>query len=597
MSATASDDVARRARLRAITFGRLLAHLLFGLYLVTLGPDLVDPAGQTLLRAAAVVHLSVNALALLTPEHPRALRAAIETTTIVDAAMIAVLVAVTGGVVSPFIWLVLAEAVAVTLVFGWGGGLRAAIMLTLAVLWIHSVTPPVLAETIDVVAERDTSLAMALSADHQVIWLLVGLGAVTALVGCLSAVAERDLRGWLSDLTMLRQVTRDLDPRLGIDRVCDAMATTMVKNFGYRGAVVWLMQDVRLRPVSQAGRAGVDAVAEGAELSPAVTPMADAVERREPTLVRRTDLRPGALQRVHGPNAPLVLLPLRAEGRLLAVISAEVGRSLLAGPALRGADLRRLGLLADEASLLLDNTRLQADLKALATTDGLTGLPNHRFLQQRLGEEVARLDRNAADGDDRPLSVALFDLDFFKKINDTYGHPTGDAVLVAVSRAADGLLRASDVVCRYGGEEFALVLVDTGADEAVQACQRLGEAIRSLRVRAEDGRDLGTITASFGVATTVGPAMDRAELIAGADRALYAAKHAGRNRVVHLDDIEDPAERNARDDDRDDRDDREAHRDSERRIDLPRAGAAGRANERTAPRHEAGAPNSTSVGP
>ena len=540
MSATGSDDVARRARLRAITFGRLLAHLLFVLYLVTLGSDLVDPTGQRLLSAFAIAHLAVNALALLTPARSGALSVATEVTTLVDAAVIAVLVAVTGGIVSPLTWLVIAEAVAVTLIFGWDGGLRAAAMLTIAVLWVQSASPPALPEAIASIVDRDGSLAMALLPDLRVVWLLLGLWAVTALVAFLSGVTERDLRRWLMDLTMLRQVTHELDPRLGVDRVCDALARTMVNRLGYRGAVVWLMKDVRLQPVSQSGRGRVDAVAEGAELATTVPPLAEAVARTEPTLVRRTDLRPGALQRAHGPNAPLVLLPLRVEDGLLAVISAEVRRPLLGGPSLRGADLRRLGLLADEASLLLDNARLQAELRALATTDGLTGLPNHRYLQQRLGEEVARVARKADEGEAQELSVALFDLDFFKAVNDTYGHPTGDAVLIAVSRAADGLLRTSDVVCRYGGEEFALVLPDTDAEEALNVCGRLGDAIRALRITAEDGRDIGPVTASFGVATTVGPELDRSALIAGADQALYAAKHAGRDQAMHLADLDDP---------------------------------------------------------
>ncbi|MEX2504878.1 MAG: sensor domain-containing diguanylate cyclase [Egicoccus sp.] len=539
MSATASDESARRARLRAVTAGRLLTNLLLVGYLATIGMDLVDPAGAGLLRAVAALHLTINGLALLTPRRPGVLAFATEATVLADAAAIAVLVAMTGGIVSPMVWLVLADAVAVTLVFGLGGGVRAAAMLTLALVWVHSVTPTTLPETVDTLAGRDGSLALALSPDLRVVWLGLGLWAVTALVGFLNGVAERDLRSWLTDLTMLRQVTRELDPRLGVDRVCETLATTMVDRLGYRGAVVWLMRDVRLQPVAQAGRGGADAVGESAELSTVVAPVADAVQREGETLVRRTDPRPGPLQRVHGPSAPLVLLPLRAEGRLLAVVSAEVARPLIGGPTLRGSDLRRLRLLADEASLLLDNARLQAELRALATTDGLTGLPNHRVLQQRLGEEVARVERAAAVGEQRPLSVALFDLDFFKKVNDTYGHPTGDAVLIAVSRAADGLLRTNDVVCRYGGEEFALVFVDADADDAIQACGRLRQAVSALRITSEDGRDLGTITASFGVATTRGPGLDRPALIAAADEALYAAKRAGRNQVMHIDDVEE----------------------------------------------------------
>ncbi|MFA9429735.1 diguanylate cyclase [Egicoccus sp. AB-alg2] len=542
MSATASDDVTRGARLRAVTVGRLLALAVFALYLATLGRDLVDPAGASLLVAVAVGHLVVNAVSLIASQRRDALPAVIELTALMDAAAIAVVLAVTGGIASPLAWLVLAEAVAVTLVFGWGGGVRIAAVLSIALLWVRSVDPPTLPQAVDAVRPVDGSLALALDPDLRAVWLLLGLWAVTGLVGVLNGVTERDLRRWLTDLTMLRQVTRQLDPRRGVDRVCEALATTMVDQLDYRGAVVWLTHEGRLKPVAQAGHGGGDAVEEAALLSPSEHPIATAVERDTPTLVKRNDVRPGVLQRAHGPDAPLALLPLRIDGRLLAVISAEVNKPLLGAPSLRGGDLRRLSLLADEASLLLDNARLQADLRSMATTDGLTGLPNHRYLQQRLTAELSRVSRSSDLGEQRVLSVALFDLDFFKRINDTYGHPTGDAVLVGVSRRAQDLLRTSDVVCRYGGEEFAVILVDTSAPEARRACERLGDAIRALEFESEDGRDLGTVTASFGIATTVGTALDRAELIAGADRALYAAKRAGRDRVVHLEDLDEDDE-------------------------------------------------------
>ncbi|GGI06043.1 GGDEF domain-containing protein [Egicoccus halophilus] len=538
MTITASDDHARRARLHAITVGRLVVAAGLALYLATLGHDLVDPAGRELLAIAAIAHLSLNALVLVTVR-PGSLRLATEITTVVDAAAIAIVVAVTGGVASPLAWLFLLEAVAVTLVFGWGGGVRAAVVLALGVLWVNAVPPPALPQAVDATQPLDPSLALALDPTLRTAWLLIGLLGVTGLVGVLSDLAERDLRRWLDDLNMLREVTRELDPRRGMDRVCEALAATMVEQLDYRGAVVWVMRDLRLHAVATAGAAGLGDLELAVPLSPATQPVLYCAETGAPALLRRSDARPETLQRAHGAEAPLVLLPLFADSRLLALISAEVPRPVLRRPSLRGADIRRLQMVAEEAALLLDNARLQSDLRELATTDGLTGLPNHRYLQQRLGEEVARVTRNAEEGELGPLSVALFDLDHFKAINDSYGHPTGDAVLVAVSRAADDLLRSSDVVCRYGGEEFALVLVDTGADEAVRACQRLAERIRSLRLQAEDGRELGTITASFGVATTLGGALDRPQLIAGADRALYAAKRAGRDRVVHLDRLDE----------------------------------------------------------
>jgi diguanylate cyclase (GGDEF)-like protein len=368
--------------------------------------------------------------------------------------------------------------------------------------------------------------------------LIGGLWAVTALVAALSGVTERELRRWLDDLALLRDVTRHLDPRQGVDQLCHALAATLTDAMGYVGAVVWLTDrgsETRLYACSTSGRVGEGTLAE--ELSTSDTPIHRALQEGRPLPIRRADPRAETLTRAHGDHAPLVVVPLHLEDRYLGAVTAQVPGTVAGPPRVNGRDLRRLHLLADEATLLLANAKLQAELRDLATTDALTGLPNHRFLQQRLGEEVERVARRASRGEERPLSFALFDLDHFKGVNDTYGHPTGDAVLQAVARTAAGVLRTSDVVCRYGGEEFAVVLVDTTGPEAVRACERIAEALRGLALRSEDGEPIGRVSASFGIATTVGIGLDRPGLIAAADRALYVAKREGRDRIRHADDL------------------------------------------------------------
>lgn len=166
-------------------------------------------------------------------------------------------------------------------------------------------------------------------------------------------------------------------------------------------------------------------------------------------------------------------------------------------------------------------------VRELAVTDDLTGLRNRRHAQHRLEEEAARAVRTG-----HPLSVALFDLDHFKQVNDRFGHAAGDAVLRAVAAAALRVCRVSDVVARFGGEEFLLVLPETGADGAATIAERLRRALEAMRV-AHEGREVA-VTASFGLATAVpGPGgIDTGALIKAADRALYRAKAEGRNRVV-----------------------------------------------------------------
>jgi diguanylate cyclase (GGDEF)-like protein len=546
MPATSSDVRALWARLRAVTVGRLVAVAAISLTLGTVGTSLVDPAGAPLLVAAGVTHVVLNLVVLVLPPSPTGQRVALEATTIVDAVVIGVVLVATGGVASPFTPLLYAEAVALTLVFGLWTGVRSASLLSLAMFWALAASPKALSDTVvGAAADRDPALAAVLVPETRAWLVLAGLWGLTVLVAALSGVTERDLRRWLDDLALLRDVTHDLDPRQGVGRVCRALADTLTGPMGYRGAVVWLADrddEGPLHACSAAGRLAGSVVdgtdgSSSEQLLRSDAPVDRALVKGRPLPVRRADPRADALARAHGAGAPLVIVPLRLEGRLLGVVSAEVAAGFTGPPQVNGRDVRRLHLLADEATLLLANATLQAELRDLAVTDALTGLPNHGFLQQRLGEEIERVTRRAARGEQRPLSLAMFDLDHFKDINDHYGHLTGDAVLRAVARTAAGVLRTSDVVCRYGGEEFAVVLVDTTAPEAIRACERIAEALRALSLETDDGRPLGRITASFGLATTVGIGLDRPAMIAAADRALYAAKRQGRDRVRHVDDL------------------------------------------------------------
>jgi diguanylate cyclase (GGDEF)-like protein len=160
-----------------------------------------------------------------------------------------------------------------------------------------------------------------------------------------------------------------------------------------------------------------------------------------------------------------------------------------------------------------------------AATDALTGLPNRRSAEETLKLMLANADRSGV-----PLAVALFDLDHFKKVNDVYGHEKGDQLLAAVGDVATSTTRASDFVARYGGEEFLVLLPATDLPGAVLACDKLRESIARLHVLGAGNSP----SASFGVAVFPDDAPDAETLVRGADRALYAAKSAGRNCVKAL---------------------------------------------------------------
>jgi len=181
--------------------------------------------------------------------------------------------------------------------------------------------------------------------------------------------------------------------------------------------------------------------------------------------------------------------------------------------------------LAAQASIAIENERLHRTVKRQAITDELTQLANRRRFTETLSVEVRRAERFSD-----PLALVLADLDDFKQINDRYGHQTGDEVLRRFSDVLRENVRDFDLPVRYGGEEFAVLLPETGLDGAEQLARRLQSALLHLRL-PETGSDKPPVTASFGVASF--PAARSAEeLLSAADGALYRAKAAGKNRVA-----------------------------------------------------------------
>ncbi|MBF0634926.1 MAG: diguanylate cyclase [Nitrospinae bacterium] len=188
-------------------------------------------------------------------------------------------------------------------------------------------------------------------------------------------------------------------------------------------------------------------------------------------------------------------------------------------------DLNRVRLVCETLAGSLGNHMRHEQMNKLAITDGLTKLFNHRYFQERLAQEFERAKRFSQD-----LSLILMDIDFFKRVNDTYGHPVGDAILKAVATRISAHLRKIDLTARYGGEEFAILLPQTNVEMALAVAERIREDMAAKPVETDKG-DL-TVTISLGVCdTSVNGVTGGADLVKKADEALYAAKKDGRNRV------------------------------------------------------------------
>ena len=200
-----------------------------------------------------------------------------------------------------------------------------------------------------------------------------------------------------------------------------------------------------------------------------------------------------------------------------AMISFGLALVLLAGG---------VGLMALDGHVrALDANRA---LARIARTDALTGLPNLRNFLDEMDKVAVRSARSGST-----FSMAMFDIDFFKKINDTHGHPAGDQVLRDVARILQSSIRAGDVAARLGGEEFAVLMPDTAVGDASHVCERIREAVEAHGFVLPSGQTIA-VTISAGVAEA-GEGVDPSALISRADAALYAAKHGGRNRVESAD--------------------------------------------------------------
>ena len=185
-----------------------------------------------------------------------------------------------------------------------------------------------------------------------------------------------------------------------------------------------------------------------------------------------------------------------------------------------------LSRIATSAGLAVEKVLLIEKANAMATHDGLTGLFNHRQFQQLLRDEIIRSGRY-----NDPLALVIGDIDFFKKTNDTYGHPFGDMVLKNVAALLEASIRAGvDTAARYGGEEFALILVKTGERQAAETTERIRAAIERSLIRNPSGETVH-VTMSFGIAVLGKHSREPDDLIKKADKALYRAKGHGRNRV------------------------------------------------------------------
>ncbi len=245
----------------------------------------------------------------------------------------------------------------------------------------------------------------------------------------------------------------------------------------------------------------------------------------DPSLIERVVLNQDRMIEAGGEKQPrpaYVHIPLTAHKTVIGVLVVAGPPS----PAFRRDAPVILNLISNELTMILDNARLYEGAKRMAITDGLTKIYNHRFFQELFEKEFKRAYRYNST-----FSLIMLDIDFFKRLNDTYGHLYGDEILKEMANLVKGCLRTMDILARYGGEEFAILLPETDLEDAVFTADRIRMAVENHDFPQSKGKPV-KVTVSQGVTTY--PSSDiekRSDIVAKADAALYEAKEAGRNCV------------------------------------------------------------------
>jgi len=237
------------------------------------------------------------------------------------------------------------------------------------------------------------------------------------------------------------------------------------------------------------------------------------------TTVTEADLLQGpAAAKFYAESASRMCIPLVSFGQILGVLALDSAKP----DAFRDRDLQSLESVADICATAIQNAHYVERVKQLAYLDGLTGIFNRRFFELRILEEIERARRYGTG-----MAVIMADIDQFKRLNDEFGHLLGDEVLRQVSSLFHQQVRKIDVVCRYGGEEFGILLTQTQAQHAMSVAEKLRKAVETWQFPGVPS----AVTISAGAAAFPDHGTTRDELVRAADRGLYAAKQGGRNRV------------------------------------------------------------------
>ena len=337
--------------------------------------------------------------------------------------------------------------------------------------------------------------------------------------------ANKQLSNWVSELkqrnreiTLLGEMSDFLQACLTVEEACSTLAQLIQPLFPQASGGIFLIRASKnlVEPVATWG-------------SPILTDIKTfthtdcwALRRGKPHWVDDTDNGLLCKHVQHALPAESLCVPMVAQGEALGVLYL----SSLEKNCLTPAKQKLATTVAEHIALALANLKLREKLHNQSVRDGLTGLFNRRYMEESLEREMRRCDRKQL-----PLSVIMLDVDYFKHFNDSFGHKAGDAVLRELAHYLQRYVRGSDIACRYGGEEFILILPEASLSVAQQRAEQIREGARHLNVECGE-QPVGEITLSLGVASYPLHGLQSEAVIKAADVALYRAKEQGRDRVI-----------------------------------------------------------------
>jgi diguanylate cyclase (GGDEF)-like protein len=446
-------------------------------------------------------------------------------TIMMDISAFTILTYLTGGVLSPFIFgcVVLVSVVALH------ANYRLSIVTAiLSLIFYSTILGLTYFEVIPYFGPEimvgDTRIFQ--SVPHIVISVVV----LTLLMGLISystgnvadkiKVKEREFEKLSVDLSALHDIGMKVSGSLKIDEILNSMLEGIANKLGYPKLKLFLAMGEKLQEKTypsnenktdwQVDEKALNKVIEERNPLVKISPLSNKKNFLQKKILRRKDH-----YSVH------LFSPLIVKDELEGVVAVEMDMVGQPEPSM----IRTLETLTHQVSAVLENAQLYEKIELLSITDGLTGLFNRRHFRTKLTEDIIRARRY-----NYLLSLVMLDIDHFKKINDTYGHPQGDIILKEIAELLNKDLRAGDIVARYGGEEFVIMYPYIELDVAVVAAERLRKLVENHPFPGQDNPL--KITISLGIATFPSQGVtDEDSLIFAADKCLYKAKWAGRNRI------------------------------------------------------------------